>query len=56
MRVGEGLRPTRDALRVAFDGAILVVGGRRHGRGARLGETLPQPDARAERNRNPAAV
>jgi len=74
MTMGDGLKPSSQGKRVAFDGQdrtvidgpfaetkdahrrVLAVAGRRHGRGGRLGEALPQPDARPERDRDPAAL
>src|SRR2546430_7716129 len=35
---------------------LLAVGGQRHGRGGRVGEALPESDARPERDRDPAGL
>ena len=35
---------------------LLAMGGQGHGRGGRMGEALPQPDARPERDRDPAGL
>jgi len=64
MRVADGLKPSSQGKRIAFDGPgrtvidgrLLALGSRGHGRGGRLGEALPQPHAGTERDRNPAAV
>ena len=34
---------------------FLALGGQRHGRGGRVGEALPEPDARPQRDRDPPA-
>ena len=72
MLAGDGLKPSSQGKRVAFDGPVahgdrravrrdprarrrlLALGGQGHGRGGRVGEALPEPDAGPERDRDPA--
>lgn len=72
MKSGDGLKPSSQGKRVAFDGAsrtvidgpfdkgagrrLLALGGQGHGGGGRLGEALPQSHAGTERDRDQAAL